>query len=96
MKNSGFKRRSYDEMLIKKAASKAKMAAKKKVKSKDGTVLAKPKLRPIKLLKKDLYTISHDFVKERDSIPNEKKKGYCCSCGRYSDYMEIKAKTRNA
>ena len=85
MKNSGFKRRSYDEMLIKKATSKAKTAAKKKVKSKDGTVLAKPKLRPIKLLKKDLYTISHDFVRERDSIPGEKKKGYCCSCGKYEE-----------
>lgn len=85
MKRSGFKQKSYEEVLIAKASRKSKTVARKKVKSKDDTVLVKVKLRPIKLLKKDLEKLSHDFVRERDSVPGEKKKGYCCSCGEYAE-----------
>jgi len=68
MKRSGFRKKTYRE----------RMERKKKLKSKPPKL---PKLRPIKLLKKDLEKISHDFVRARDSIKGEIKKGFCCSCG---------------
>lgn len=72
MKRSGFKQKPYNERLIRK----------KKLKERKSKF---PKLRPIKLLKKDLEKISHDFVRARDSVEGEVKKGYCCSCGNLAE-----------
>lgn len=72
MKRSGFKNKSYKEVT----------ARKKKLKERKSKF---PILRPIKLLKKDLEKLSHDFVRARDSIQGEIKKGFCCSCGEIAE-----------
>lgn len=72
MKRTGFKRKSYDEL---KASVRSKMPRSKKIKPK------KVKLPSLKKLKQILTKLSHDFVRERDSIMPPNIGGYCFTCG---------------
>lgn len=87
MKTSGFKRKSYQEVIASKQNKKPVKQLKKRV--------TKPKrdLMParVKRAKKDLEIISHTFVRKRDSISPDKIGGYCIDCDQYDEGQQFQA-----
>lgn len=80
MKRTGFKKLSFEEI------------KRRKQKQKDKNKLEKNRFkRYIKSLPKILEKISHDFVRKRDSISGEIKKGYCCCCKRMFEGSNFQA-----
>ena len=46
---------------------------------------------PVKKLAKELEKISHDYIRQRDSIKDDKIGGYCVDCGKYKEGQQFQA-----
>lgn len=87
MKNIGFRKKTYEEVL---AVKKQKQTIKK---PKKRVTKLKRDLMPnrVKRAKKQLELISHTFVRKRDSISPDKIAGYCFDCGKYDEGSQFQA-----
>lgn len=75
MKQSGFRKPTYEEALLKRQNKPKKVFKKKKTK--------RIKLKSFKKLKKELSEVSHTHVRKRDSVKEFEIAGYCFTCGAY-------------
>lgn len=49
------------------------------------------KRTPLQKVKDELEKVSHDYIRRRDSISNEKIAGYCIDCGKYAEGQHFQA-----
>lgn len=53
--------------------------------------LNKVSKQPINKLQKELYEVSHTYIRKRDSISDDKIGGYCFDCGKYEEGQQFQA-----
>jgi len=90
MKQTGFRRKTYQEIV----QLKFKTNQNKFVKFKGLKTVKKPKrlkLKSFKKLKKELYELSHTHVRKRDSVKEYEIAGYCITCGKYCEGGDFQA-----
>lgn len=87
LKKSGFKRKTYEEAIQTQKKNKKRSTGKiGRSKAKSNGKL-KRDLMParVKRAKNKLVKLSHDFIRARDSISEDRFHGYCIDCGKYAE-----------
>lgn len=94
MLSKGFREKTYKELIQQKELKRKAKFAQIKTKKKEREELKKANKKEKKYkenLPKTLTDICHLYIKERDSIPGERKKGYCCCCRKLVEGEQFQA-----